>query len=163
MEPEASKSGVAASLLPPHFKMGSVNSVGKSVDSDVQGELLPIIRADAFAFITGVVGAECATKAVLTHHGHQAPLIKKAFKLDVAGLIQAADAVNGIKRTIDQMIVRNRPDLFVRKNSAELPPPGFWEVGICAAARSEKKSSMAEILPEVFDLRIREDKIIVPV
>jgi len=44
-------------------------SMGERIDGDIQGQLLAVFGADAFAFVAGVVGAERAAQAVFAHHG----------------------------------------------------------------------------------------------
>ncbi len=64
------------------------------IDRDIERDLLAVFGADALASVAGVVGAEGAAQAVLAHHGDQVAFVKKSFKLNVALLIQASDAVN---------------------------------------------------------------------
>ena len=64
---------------------------------NVQRQLLPIVRADAFSFIASVVCAERAAKAVLAHDRHKIALIKKTFELDVAIFVQAFDSIDFVK------------------------------------------------------------------
>src|SRR5436190_4050332 len=124
----------------------------ESVDGDVQGQLLAIFGADAFAIVAGVVGAEGAAEAVFTHDRHEITLVKKAFELDVTRFVQTADAVDFVKRAIDQMVVRDGFDFFIRENAAELAPPGARKFRIGAAAGSEKEAAMTEIFPQIFEL-----------
>ena len=46
---------------------------------DIQRQFLAVFRADAFAFIAGIVGAEGAAQTILTHHGHEVAFVKKTF------------------------------------------------------------------------------------
>ena len=56
-------------------------------------------------------------------------MIEEPFELNVALFVEAADAVDFIKRAINQMIVRDGFDRFIGKNAAELAtlaPPGAF-------------------------------------
>src|SRR3974390_298861 len=121
----------------------------QGIDGDIKRELLALIGTDAFAFIAGVIGTERAAEPVLAHHRNQRTLVKETLQLYIAGFIQAMDTVNLVKRTVDQVVIRNRFDLLIRKNAAELTSPSLWEIRIGAAARGEKETTMTEILPQI--------------
>jgi hypothetical protein len=71
--------------------------VGQGVDGDVQGQLLTVIRADAFAIVTGVVGAERAAKAVFAHDRDKVALMEQPFQLDIPRLVQATNPFDVIE------------------------------------------------------------------
>ena len=50
--------------------------MSQRVYGDIERQLLAVIRADTFAVIASVVGAESATKAVLAHDGDKIALIE---------------------------------------------------------------------------------------
>src|SRR5260370_40839105 len=44
------------------YRLSNLNSVRQRVHRDIQRQLLTIIRADTFAFIASIIGAESATQ-----------------------------------------------------------------------------------------------------
>ena len=94
------------------------------IDGDVEGELLAVVGTDAFAFVARVIGAEGAAQTILAHDGHEVAFIEKPFELDVARFVETTDALDFVEGAINQVIVRNRFDLFVGKNAAEFAAPG---------------------------------------
>src|SRR5947208_2015008 len=126
------------------------------VHRDIQRQLLAVFGTDAFAFVAGVVGTEGAAETVLAHDRHQVALIKKAFELDVAGFVEAADAVYFVEGTVNEVVVRDWFHLFTGEDSTELAAPGFGKFGVRAAAGTEKEATVTEIFAQVFDLSVGE-------
>ena len=50
--------------------------MGQRVDSDVQGQLLAVVRAYAFSLVAAIAGAESAAKAIFAHDRHKIALVK---------------------------------------------------------------------------------------
>ncbi len=71
------------------------------VNSNIERQLLSVIRPDAFAIVALVVHAEGAAQAILAQNPHEVALKEKSFQLDVPALVQAANATDGVERTID--------------------------------------------------------------
>jgi hypothetical protein len=137
--------------------------VRQCVDRDIQRQLLAVFRADAFAVITCVVRAERAAKAVFAHDRDEIALVEQAFELDVARLVETTDVVDLVKRAVDQVIVRDGFNFFIREDAAEFTPPRPWEFGIRAAARGEEETAVTEIFPQILKLGFREGELIVTV
>src|SRR5215831_17703296 len=97
--------------------------MGQSVNCNIQSKLLAVVRADAFALVASVIGAKGTAEPVFAHDGNQSSFVEEAFELDIPRFVEAANALDLIKRTIDNMVVRNRFDSFVRENAAEFAPP----------------------------------------
>src|SRR5438105_12459147 len=123
----------------------------QGVNGDVEGEFLAVFGADAFAVVTRVVGAESAAEAIFAHDGDEVALIEQAFELDVPRFVEATDALDFVKGTVDQMIVRNGLNFFIGEDAAELATPGFGKTWIGAATGREKETAMAEIFSQIFD------------
>jgi len=138
-------------------------SVSQRVDSNIERQFLTVFGADTFAFVTCVIRAEGATKAILAHHSHQIALVEQAFELNISRFVETADTVDLVKRAIDQMVVGDRLYSFILENAVKLPPPRFREVRVRAAARGEEKPPMTEIFPQILDFRLGQHKIVVPV
>src|SRR5256885_10075150 len=109
-------------------------SMRQRIDGDIQSQLLAIFGADAFANVAGIIGAERAAEAVLAHDCYEISLVKQAFKLDIAWLIKAADAVDFVKRTVDQVIVGDGLNFFAGENAPELAAPCPRKFRIVTAA-----------------------------
>ena len=137
--------------------------MSQGVDRDVQGELLAVVRADAFALIARVVSAERAAEPILAHNRNQVALVKEPFQLDIPSLIQAADSIDLVKRTINKVIVRNHLHFFTGKNPAEFTSPRLGEIGIGAAAGGKKEPAMAKLLAHIFQFGLAKHKVIVPI
>src|SRR5205807_2291368 len=90
-------------------------------------------------------------------------LIEQAFELDVPRFVQAADALDFVKGTVEQMIVRNGLNFLVGEDAAELATPGFRKPWIGAATGSKEETAMAEIFPQIFDLGVGEDELVVAI
>src|SRR2546423_755576 len=135
----------------------------QGVNGDVEGEFLAVFGADAFAVVAGVVGAKGAAEAVFAHDGDEIALIEQAFQLNVARFVEATDALDFVKGTVDQVIVRNGLNFFIGEDPAELATPGFGKPGIGAATGREKETAMAEIFSKVFDLGVGEDELVVAI
>lgn len=119
--------------------------MGQSVNGNIQSKLLTIVRADAFALVASVIRAKGTAEAVLAHDRNEIPFIEEAFELDITRFVEAANALDLIKGTIDDMIVRNRFDSLVRENAAEFATPRCRKIGIGATAGSEEKATVAEV------------------
>ena len=104
--------------------------VCQRVDCNIERQLLAILRTDAFAFIASVVGAEGAAETIFAHYGHETALIEQTFQLNVPGLVEATNALNIVKRAVDEMVIRDRLNLFIRENAAELAPPCLGKVRV---------------------------------
>ncbi len=61
--------------------------MSQRVYRDVQRQLLTIVRADAFALVASVVGAESATETIFAHHGDKIALVKEALELNIARFV----------------------------------------------------------------------------
>jgi hypothetical protein len=48
----------------------------QGVNGDVEGELLAVFGADAFAIVAGIAGAEGAAEAIFAHHGDEVALVE---------------------------------------------------------------------------------------
>jgi hypothetical protein len=75
----------------------------------------------------------------VVYNSHQG---KQAFKLDVALLVQAADAINLVEGAVDQVVIGNWLHLLVGEDAAELPSPGLGEAGAGAAARGKEETAV---------------------
>jgi len=137
--------------------------MSQRVYSNIQRQLLAVIRANAFAVVAGVIGAESAAQAVFAHYRDKIALIEQAFELNVARFVETADAIDVVKRTVNQMIVGNRLYLFIHENPIEFATPGPRKIGIGAAARGKKETAVTEVDPEIFQLRFRQYEVVVPV
>src|SRR5712671_5885557 len=137
--------------------------MGEGVNRNIESELLAVVRADAFAFVAGIIGTEGAAKAIFAHYRDKVAFIKQAFKLNVASFVQAANTIDFVEGTIDDMVVGNRLHPLSRKDAAKLAAPGHRKIRIRAAARAEEKSPMTEVLLQILDLGGGQDEIIVAV
>src|SRR5215472_10343306 len=108
--------------------------MGQSVNCNIQSKLLAVVRAYAFALVASVIGAKGTAEAVFTHDGNEVSVVEEAFELDIARFVKATNALDLIKGTIDDVVVRNRFHSFVRENAAEFATPRGREIGISATA-----------------------------
>ena len=119
--------------------------MGQSVNCDIESQLLAVVRADAFALVASVIRAKSAAEPVFAHDGDQVSFVEETFELDISRFVEAANPVDLIKGTIDDMVVRNRLDSFVWENSTELATPRGRKIGIRATAGAEEKAAVAEV------------------
>ena len=89
--------------------------------------------------------------------------MEEAFELNVTRLIERTNSIDLIEGPVNQMIVRNRPDLLIGENAPELTAPGIREIRVGATTGTKKESTMAEVLFQVGYLGVGKDKIIMSV
>ena len=137
--------------------------MSQRVDRNIQRQLLSVLRADSLAIVASIVGTKGAAQTILAHYRHKVALIKQAFQLNIARFIQAANPIDVVKRTINQMIVWNWFYLFIREYAVEFATPCSREIRIGATTRRKKESAVAKINSQIFQLGFRQHEIVMAV
>ena len=137
--------------------------MGQCVNCDIERELLAVLGTDALSFVAAVVCAERTAQAIFAHNGDEVAVVEQALQLDVSRCVEAAQPINFVEGAVDQMVIGNGPYRLIWKNPTELAPPRPRKVRIGATPGCKKESAMCQVFPQVFNLLVRENEIVVAV